>query len=114
MKVKVNHWRLVPTYTLSRSHTAGVKEKPYTLVRKREVSDVNHLIACGGATQIRVYDDKGELLSEGLSLCHPKENFCRKTGREFALRYAMYGMPSNYDPPVVDMVEIPEELKKFV
>jgi hypothetical protein len=114
MKVKVNHWRLVPTYTLSRSHTAGVKEKPYTLVRKREVSDVNNLMACGGATQVRVYDDGGELLSEGLSLCHPHENFCRKSGREAALRYATYGMPSGYHPPVVEIAEIPEELRKFV
>lgn len=114
MKVKVNHWRLVPTHTLNRTYKAGQVEKPFTLVRKRTISDMNSLQARGGATHIRLYSDDGELLSEGMSLCHPKENFCRRTGREFALRYATYGMPSDYNPPAVEMVEIPEELKKFV
>ncbi len=108
MKIKTNHWRMVP------SNIVGVKHKPYVLVRKREIVDMNDLMACGGATHVRIYDYNGELLSEGVSFCHPKENFCRKLGRASALKYAQEGMPSNYHPPVVDMVDIPEELKKFV
>lgn len=113
MRIKTNHWRIVPSSVRSYSSQL-VKEKPLALVRMRDLVDTNLIMARGGATQVRIYDDNGELMSEAVAFCHPKENFCRKTGREFALRYAHYGMPSNYHPPIVDLVEIPEELKKFV
>lgn len=118
MKIKFRHYRLVPAY----DGLVGYKDNPYALIKSSHGINTtdedgkpmsSHYLACGGATYVALYED-GELMKEAVAFCHPNENFSRKLGREYALQYLDKGMPSNYNPPLVKFVDIPEELKKFV
>lgn len=35
----------------------------------------------------------GKSVKDGLAVCHPKDNFCRSTGRKKALADALWGLP---------------------
>lgn len=109
MPLIVKHWRLVKNGVHSEQNPSG-----YVLKRKAQVSEDESICSHGGATHVQIVNNKGELLKEGVAFCHPKENFCYKEGKRYALIHAKQGMPSDYRPAVVDWVDIPEELKKFI
>ena len=46
----------------------------------------------GGSTEVEVYDEDGNLLGKGSSVCSPCENFSRKLGRQIALGRALKDM----------------------
>jgi hypothetical protein len=39
----------------------------------------------------------GVLLSQGVSICHPKDNFCRAMGRKRALAHALSNNKTNFN-----------------
>lgn len=115
-KIKFRHYRLVPAYVI------GYKDNPFVLVKSSHGRNAvdwednpmsQHYRACGGATYVALYED-GELMKEAVAFCHPKENFSRAKGRQYALEYLEKGVPSDYSPALAKWTDIPEELKKFV
>lgn len=113
MKIRFRHYRLV---------LACDKDHPFALVKSSHGKNMTdsegepmskHYRACGGATYVALYED-GELMKEAVAFCHPKENFSRAKGRQYALEYLEKGMPSDYKPALVKITDIPEELKKFI
>lgn len=89
--VKTRHFRrhFVP---LEHPPFFQIKTSPMAEIRR---SNVNRdlLLSTGGKTQVAIYDNEGNKLSEAEAICGKSDHFNRKVGRAAALGRALKKIP---------------------